>query len=549
MNIDPRNPMVRYVDKVILVLAVLVAVTALLKMGKGPSAGPAGATVQDLEDSMNSLEEAAQQRKPAEYPEIDTYDRLADRFHRSTIDKAIGFRDYVFSRPDEVIGTAVAVQFREDVKPELREPTIVRIAEQEVRLRSQDYDRARVLPIIGDTDIARVEVDKKKKQLELWPMYRGQGRVRVEFPTGASYEFHLTVSVLDVPKSPEPKPPVMVNAQPGKGYATIFWRTNEQSCPAHSYKIYRAEAPDSEKLVVHEYMVEGLENPPATAGAVEFGKPTVRDYWWDDFSAEPGKPYIYEIETTGYVLEAETKTLEASLRRSETKPVSALKGLTIRLVGGYGDMADLEVEQYINYLPSFDRVRAWVGETVASRTVDTGYRLIDVESRILATDDPRRQLLRRRAVLLGPGGSSIELFQEWPRKSSYEKEVRELFTSLHKAGVTLPAPAEKKTAAGKIQIALINTTAGNVQFAFLSSKDNRYMGELRHGETRRLEFSGREIKYDLAVSYPDGSACSVKDLQGASGKVYEFKILPTAKPAAGAGTEENKEEENAPEGG
>lgn len=548
MNIDPRNPMVRYVDKVILVLAVLVAVTALLKMGKGPS--PARDAVQALEESMGLLEKAAEQRKPAEYPEIDTYDQVADRFHRSTIDKAIGFRDYVFSRPDEVIGTAVTVEFREDVKPELREPTIVRIAEQEVRLRSQDYDRARVLPIIGDTDIARIEVDKKKKQLELWPIYRGQGRVRVEFPTGASYEFHLTVSVLDVPKSPEPKPPVMVDAQPGKGYVTIFWRTNEQSCPAHSYKIYRAEAPDSEKLVVHEYMVEGAEKPPAAVtGAIELGKPTVRGYWWDDFSAEPGKPYIYEIETTGYVLEAETKTLEASLRRSETKPVSALEGLTIRLVGGYGDMADLEVEQCINYLPSFDRVRAWVGETVASRTVDTGYRLIDVESRMLTTDDARRQLLRRRAILLGPGGRSIELFQEWPRKSSYEKEVRELFTSLHKAGVALPAPAEKKTAAGKIQIALINTTAGNVQFAFLSSKDNRYMGELRHGETRRLEFSGREIKYDLAVRYPDGSACSVKDLQGSSGKVYEFKILPPATPGPAAGTEENKEEENAPEAG
>jgi len=523
MNIDPRNPLLRYVDKVILALAVLAAISALLKLTHGPS--PAGLAVRELNRAMESLEQAASRQQPRTYAESNAYERLADRFHSSTIARAVPFRDYVFSRPDEVIGPAVVLEYREDIEPEHREATIVRIAESDARLRNQDYDRARVLPIIGDRGIAKVEMDKKKKQLELTPIEAGEGRVRVEFPTGASYEFHLAVQKLEVPKSPEPRAPVMVKAEAHRGYVTLTWQTNEKSCPAESYKIYRSELPDGEKVVIHEYDVKGLEAPAPEDAGLEFPPPTVRSYWWDDHSVSPGASYVYEIETMGFVTEAETTSLEVSPRRAETEPVVALNPMIIRLVGGYGDVANFEVEVWSNYLPRFPQVRAWVCQKVASRDVDTGYLLVDVEERMLeAEGSPGRLMLSRRAILFDARTGPVELLKQRPRKREYEKEVKNLFRELDKSAAPLPMLKEKKLSGGKIELTLVNTTQDTVKFAFLGRE--KYRGELRSGEVRTIDLTGRDFSFDLAVGFPDGSALAGRKLKATSGKGYELKIEP-----------------------
>ena len=555
MNIDPRNPLFCHIDKVVVAVAVLVALLALKGIW---AASPAKEAVANTQQAIEKLERHVGSQPITTRPRLVEFRELAQRFAGSSIE-GNAFRMFVFYSPDEVVGREMIVSFRADTELKDRKPGYYYIASEYPELKDLDYGKAKV--IIGNKSLVDLIIDVQKKALVATPHSEGVTIVRIEFAEGASFEFELTVAKIDVPPVPVPEPPVAVRAEGGRGYVSLTWQSHPESCPATSYKICRSDKIDSEKKFLVEIYVKGREKPDQGQPAVA----KMRKYAWDDLEVSPGVRYYYAIETTGFVKREKQQGIETSNERSSQVHAVPLDPVSISLVGGAGDMATFEVEVYRGYVPRFKNFFARCGQPVGKKEFATRYTLVDVEK--LPHERTRRILVKVKqdntfkldhrnvryisdvlhAVLIDDKNEQLELWKKSSRKTAYARDVRKLFSELSAlAEHVFPKLGEERVASRTPELKVANQADMPLTILMRSKKTFLKLNVLQGSSRTFLVPKG---DYDILAGYLGEEASIIYHVKKLSVKEFWRYNLNIDRPKKKPGPKKEKEKEEAAQAG
>jgi len=556
MNIDSGSPVFRYIDKAILAVAGVVALWAVGRALWGSS--PAGQIIAQVTRAIEDTGRAAKSRQLPSFEVPEELSRLSARFDPETIDEPNPFRLFVFFSPDEIIGDPVVVQYLKGSTLAEREPAYCHITaqykERHPELEEVDYAKAKVIVIPPkDKNIAKLALDVEHKALVIEPRKPGVATVRVEFAEGPTFEFQLTVEETVAPKVAMPEPPQNLRATAHKGYITLTWETNPDSCPAASYKIYRADGPYEPDKQVDEIKVEGLESSQTDKAKdkekedEETPELVLQKYGWDDFDVTPGTTYYYSIQTTGMVKEpdAEKAVEKVSASGSARVRVTALSPITVTLLRGMRGMAIFEVELQEGFVPQFRSCSARPGEKIGEGRFASGHMLVDAEELPREYEEERRvpvvkedgsiSLERKwvrfirdelRAIVVNSNNEAVVKWKDRGRRQRLQKRVRDLFTTLPSlADKRLPKSKEEPGDSKTPKITITNRSGREVLTIVARGKRQQVILEVPPNWSRTIGLTAGE--YELIGGYlvKKADESDPEKIDPAKSKVFKAKTV------------------------
>ena len=562
MNVDPRNPIFRYIDKIILLAALVVAVLVANKIFSEQS--PVVLTCQDVKAEVERFDGYVK-NKPAPPPEniLTAYAKLTDRFENNGI-SGHKLRDFVFYSPFDIILLPLRVQLVKSNSGEQK----ATVFEPKKHLPNADVKTMALT--VRDKTIAELTVDKENNTVLIKPRKEGTTIVRMKFIEGSSIEFALAVVTYVPPPKYVPEPPQVLTATPRKGYNVLKWQTNERSSPLTTYRIFRTripKAPEREEMVAEvavmdrelpEKLAPG-EGAPAEAMPQASLPAKVQEYEWYDSDIVGGVTSWYTVQGVGMVKDERDGKDKETESATTSKAVSAVAlnpiVLTLTYASTVGETASIEVERWQGFVPRFktySQVRR--GEAIGSGDFATGYVLIDFDEgerdvakrirkfveddngvmRMVETDDTVLEKLWR-GLVANDKGEGKELWRERSHKSEMEKSVDRLFSDYTK-GVTWPSPKpiERKQIAtkGAAEVLVKNDAAARLLFAVRG----RCAASLYVPAYTSLTLVLDDGQYELLAAFGEKKAFhdrSKHTLKG--GRSYEIVVgMPTQQPEGAA---------------
>ena len=442
--INPRNPLFRYFDKAIVVLAAALAVWALNKNLSEDT--PAAKTVADVKGAMKQFEQKAKAKQSESAGKIENFSKLEERLGPEKFAPGQPFRDYVFHSPDEIVIPQRVLQYTKDAvqqKVDVIQPTDW--------IEKARVDKMAITPL-GSERIVEVKIDNEKNCITLIPQRVGTTRYRLKFIEGSSLEFPVAVEPYAPPVEPQPETPVEVAAVAEKGYIKLTWKTNKESSPNISYKVFRSKA-GAEADEVAEVLVRDRESRADRLGEGQPPTAIVRRYVFSDTSVDEGTAYAYQVQAIGTF-----KGMPSESNLSEPVKATAISPFELVVKSAFNEMATIEVTRWFGYAPKFkDFGSITRGERVGNAEFDAGCMLIDFndasrEDQKTVKEIQGGRLVEKvvavldrqtRVTLLSDSNVPFELWREKSRKPDYEKSVNEFFEKLaRKIQRPLPQPQE-----------------------------------------------------------------------------------------------------------
>jgi hypothetical protein len=513
MSIDPQNPLFRYIDKAIVALAGLVLLWAVSNAFSSKS--PAVDACDTVREAMQSLDKRVKDKRwdGNETGQPQHYAKLSKRFSADSMPEGDPFREAVFYSPDAILGDPMTVRFRPS-RPDIYYYMIKdKYAKDFPALAAVNYATAEPAIVKGGLNIAELSMDVGRKAIIIIPRKEGKATVRIEFFGGTSFTFLLQTIDEPVLPVPEPEQPLNVAATGHRGYVSLKWNTNPESCPAILYIIYRSDALDKAGVQVLELAVNGREMPPKDPAAVPtLAKAMPQQYEWDDMAVNPGTQYYYTIKTRGLVKREEKEEIETSPASDQVKAMPS-DSVALFLTSGMEQMgmANIEVVTWHGYVPRSHTVRGIrCGQRVRDMKIDTGYTLIAVEqlprqviklkpviegNRMLKDDDGNTVMEEvrtintsaLRAILVDESNQVIEIWgpHRWMR--GYEKKIDDEFEKHPKDKCKpLPKVAQNREEIPRAELAVTND--GDTPLTFLTrSRKDRVIKDIPPYSTRVFE--------------------------------------------------------------
>jgi len=460
MSLDPRNPVFRSVDKVILLLALVVAALALYNTFQKESA--VKQVVRAMQTALtDTAEYVGSLPVPKDQPMLAGYDDLKQRFEPLDI-LGYPFRKFVFYSPKDVILPKLAIQYISNAKTQA---TVEYDAIKASTLQGLTMDMMALT--VTDKAIVDVTVDKDKNLLRITPKTEGACIVRLVGIEGSRIELPLEITPNEITIPNVPEVPENFAATANRGYNTLTWKTHPKSVPAQSYEIFRSSQKGADPVRVVEVQVEGREQPSkealaavmakAAAGGVDperLCSPTIIEYSWDDLDVKPGVEYYYYIQTVCSVRDSAVRKESVQKTDINASPVVSVKAASpfvVSLVGGFGDTARIEVARWFGYIPRFKFFNVHCGEMIGDREYATGLMLVDFGDRV---NEETRQMFvpnqgvrdvavlvtTQRMVVADAQNNAQESLKDRGIRYSYEKGVDQFIRDCSKDPAPLQPP-------------------------------------------------------------------------------------------------------------
>ena len=463
MSLDPRNPVFRSVDKVILLLALVVAALALYNTFQKESA--VKQVVRAMQTALtDTAEYVGSLPVPKDQPMLAGYDDLKQRFEPLDI-PGHPFRKFVFYSPKDVILPKLAIQYISNAKTQA---TVEYDAIKASTLQGLTMDMMALT--VTDKAIVDVTVDKDKNLLRITPKTEGACIVRLVGIEGSRIELPLEITPNEITVPNVPEVPENFAGTANRGYNTLTWKTHPKSVPAQSYEILRSSQRGADPTRPAQIAVGDREMPTkeaiaaampkATAGGVDpvrLCSPTILEYSWDDLDVKPGVEYYYYIQTVCSVRDSTKKDTEqkTDINASPVVSVKAASPFVVSLVGGFGDTARIEVARWFGYIPRFKFFNVHCGEMIGDREYTTDLTLVDfgdtvneeVRTVVVRNDGGPPQIINvpvlvstQRMVVVDERNTSQEMLKDRGIRYTYERKVDQFIRDCGKDPAPLQPP-------------------------------------------------------------------------------------------------------------
>jgi len=569
MSLDPQNPAFRSIDKLILLLALVVAALAVYNTFQKQSL--VKQTVATMGRELKTTEDYVSLLVPPkeEGMQLTAYNDLQGRFERLDVPPH-RFRDFVFYTPGERVLPKLSVQL---VAGKTTQPVTEFDPITPAKLPAGVTLEMMSLTV-SDKAVAEVKADNEKGVLLITPKSLGICVVRLVGVEGSRIELSLEITPIEIMVPNNPELPENFAAVPNRGYNTISWKTNPKSIPAETYTICRSTVKGEDPEVLTEIKVEDRELPSKAAIDAIMAKaaaqgldperlctPTIIEYSWDDLDVKPGVEYFYYIKTACVIRDKDRKESLEETRLSAPVSAKASSPFVVSLAGGFGDTARIEVERWFGYVPRYKTFMVHCGELIGDKEYATGLMLVafdevasdpirsvpfkDKDGRVVIDNVPVLAMLQR-AVVVDEKSNAQELLQDRGNKMAYDRNVSLFFKTCEKDPAPLQSPRFLPVKDGGAPI------KGSSVVTVVNESSNRLTVGMRAAREKLLldvpAFSRRKIsvdpgQYELGAMYapdnPDDSPIVVyepakHDLK--DNQVYQitFELKKAAGAAAAA---------------